>query len=136
MLTAEMYSSVLLALAIFREARGSSRQAKLAVKHVILNRVAHPSGPFSGCHDVVSNILAPFQFSSFNPKDPNSSLLPNPRLTAEWPAWLECCEVVDSNEADITGGANYYFDTSIKPPSWADPKRHTVDIDTFRFYRL
>lgn len=133
---ATSYANILLALAVWREARGSSRAAKSGVKHVILNRVADPKGPYAHCKDVVSTILCPYQFSSFTRNDPNAALLPNPATEGDWAAWLECCSVVDDNDPDGTSGATHYFDSSIKPPAWADPSKVTVKIDHFTFYRL
>jgi N-acetylmuramoyl-L-alanine amidase len=136
MTTAESYTSLLMALCIWREARGQSREVKTAVKHVILNRAANPTGPYAKCHDVVSVILCPYQFSSFNRSDANAALMPNPKVTGDWNAWLECCAVVDAETQDPTSGANYYFDLSIKPPDWADPVRQTAQIGAMRFFRI
>ena len=50
-MTLESYSSVLTALAIWREARGESQEARRGVLHVILNRVAsnfRGNNPVSG----------------------------------------------------------------------------------------
>jgi len=88
------------------------------------------------CKDVVSNVLAPYQFSSFNRSDPNASLLPNPANKTDWNAWLECCQIVDQNDVDSTNGSNFYFDNSIQPPSWADPSKMTIQIGTLKFFRL
>jgi len=139
----DQYPNVLLALCLWREARGQSLEVKRAIRWVILNRVAHPSGPFVACRDLVSTILCPRQFSSFNAGDPNAAKMPSPKNPADWAAWLACCAVVDEPtedasgaSLDTTGGANYYFDTSIQPPAWADPLKLTKQIDTTRFYKL
>ena len=134
--TADSYEKVLLALCIFREARGQSRKVKLAVKHVVMNRVANPAGPYARCKDIVTNVLAPKQFSSFNHGDPNATLLPSPSSRADWQAWLDCCEVVDSQDPDPTFGANHYFDKSINPPPWAEPSKATAVIGDMRFFKL
>lgn len=134
--TADHYSQVLLALCIWREARNQSKPAKTGVKHVILNRVADPKGPYRNCTDIVQTILKPYQFSSFLPKDANASLLPDPCKPAEWKAWLECCDVVDSSEADPTSGATHYFSVDIAPPAWATPDKFTIALGAFRFYRI
>ena len=127
---------MLLALCIWREARGQSPEAWAGVKHVILNRAANPKGPYSHCADVVSNILAPFQFSSFNPGTPEAGLLPNPAHTADFTAWLNICDLVDRQTADQTQGATHYFSVDIEPPAWASPEHFTVQIGAFRFFRL
>lgn len=142
-MTAETYPNILLALCIWREARNQSRDARVGVKHVIMNRAARPAGPYRRCKTIQQNILQgaypsklPAQFSSFNHSDPNSSLLPNEDYAADWAAWLDCCAIVDEIEPDPTGGATYYFDTNIPAPRWADPKQFTVQIGKLRFYAL
>lgn len=134
--TSDSYPSFLAALCLWREARGESLWTQIAIKHVLLNRVAHPFGPYRHCQDLVSTILCPAQFSSFNADDPNAKLLPNPAHAADWRAWLQCCGVVDRGEEDPTGGATHYFDDSIPAPAWADPSKLTIKIGRFSFYRL
>lgn len=131
-MTAESYPNLLAAICLLREARGQSIDAKRAVFHAILNRVAKQ---FRG-HDLVSVILWPAQFSSFNPNDPNSRLLPNPKQVQEWKAWLDCCAVVDEPGEDPTGGAVMY--ESCAPgelPAWAVEEKRTATVGPFRFYR-
>lgn len=130
--TAEAYPRVLLALCLYREARGESRDAKIGVKHVILNRLANPKPPYAHCDTIPKVILDPKQFSSFNRLDPNSSFMP---LGIE-AVWLSCCEVVDTDTQDPTGRATHYYSTNIPPPKWADPAKFTVQIGAFRFYEL
>ena len=134
--TLEAFPNQLLALCIWREARNQSRMAKLGVKWIILNRVANPKGPYVHCSTVVQTILCPLQFSSFNPDDANAKLLPNPIHAEDFAAFIQCCEVVDSQDPDPTGGATHYFSTDIAPPSWADPAKQTATVGNFRFYKL
>lgn len=134
--TAAAFPDVLLALAVWRESRNQSLAARRGVKHVILNRAANPKPPYTGCHDVVSNILAPQQISSFNASDPNSRLMPNPKNAADWTAFLSCCDLVDAVDEDPTKGATHYFSIDINPPSWALPEKQTVQIGSFRFFKL
>ncbi len=58
----------LLARCIWGEARGEPIQGKLAVAHVVLNRVKAQSYYGKTIRDV---ILKPWQFSCFNENDPN-----------------------------------------------------------------
>ncbi len=60
----------LLALTIFGEARGESREGKIAVGSVILERVDHRGWDGSTIKEVC---LMPWQFSCFLPGDPNSA---------------------------------------------------------------
>lgn len=135
-MTFESYPQSLFALCIWREARSQGPDARRGVKHVLLNRTAHPSGPYQTCATLVANILQPFQFSSFNPSDANAVRLPNPKNTLDWQAWQEICALVDEETTDPTGGANYYFSVQISAPQWADPLKETVRLGAFRFYKL
>jgi N-acetylmuramoyl-L-alanine amidase len=105
----------LMALCIWREARGEQMMGKRGVGHVIANRVNARS--FFG-HDIVSVILKPYQFSSFNPEDPNADKWPED----DDPSWMDSQQaakaVVSWNDSDLTAGALYYFSPPIvRPPS-------------------
>ena len=131
-MTAESYSGVLLALCLWREARGQNLDAQRAVLHVILNRAAQG---FRG-HDPISVVMWPYQFSSFNANDPTAHLLPNPKNATDWEAWTGCCDLVDNPGDDPTGGAVMY--ESCAPdqmPPWATEDKRTATIGPFRFYR-
>lgn len=124
----------LLALCIWREARGEPYQGKLGVAWVIRNRALHPS--WYG-HDWEEIILKPSQFSSFNPNDPNAVKFPGD--PAKEPDWAECLSVaqdVYSNAiADPTGGAINYHAISAHP-DWADKMNFTVQLGNHRFYTV
>src|SRR5579872_4813595 len=65
----------LLALCIWREARGECPEAKLGVAWTIRNRCAMaPAQGFK--HDIAGNILKPWAFSSFMEGDPNAVKYP------------------------------------------------------------
>jgi len=104
----------LLALCIWREARGEGLLGKRGVGHVVLNRVNARS--FFG-QDVQSVILKPFAFSSFNPSDPNADQWP----TGIDPSWTDSTNaaeaVLSGQDTDLTSGALYYF----SPPLTAPP---------------
>lgn len=130
--TATHYDKVLTAIAVWREARSQSYAAKLAVYHVINNRITRK---FRGS-DAASVITWPLQFSSFNRADPNVSKLPIPGPTRDWDAWLECCEIVDNPGEDPTHGALFYHSLpSAEAPKWAHSYELTAEIDAFKFYR-
>lgn len=117
-MTPETYGQLgdedLLALCIWREARGEGALGKRGVAHVICNRVA--ANKFFG-HDVQSVILKPYQFSSFNDNDPNADKWP----ADSDPSWLDsqaaAKQVLSWNDPDLTAGALYYF----SPPLTAPP---------------
>ena len=74
----ELYASdetLLLALCIWREARGETPAAKLGVAWTVRKRCA--MAPAQGFKkDVAGNILRPWAFSSFMAGDPNASKYP------------------------------------------------------------
>jgi N-acetylmuramoyl-L-alanine amidase len=124
----------LLALCIYRESRGETSAAKFAVGCSIRNRVNKPSWWGNSYRTV---ILKPWQYSSFNPGDPNSTQFPT-ETELIWQVCLQIAEEVMSGKPDTTGGATSYYDKSLDshPPSWAAKMRHTCDIGAFHFYAL
>jgi len=132
----QVYEVFLLALVIWREARGESLPAKLGVAWVVRNRVQRPG--WWG-KDWISCVLKPFQFSSFNATDPNAVRWPSP-LDTSWEASLQiAADVYAGRGQDPTSGAVYYFDRSLdnNPPAWAidGSNAHTADIGNLHFYR-
>lgn len=111
----DLDESHLLALCIWREARGEGMFGRRGVGCTVRNRVGH-GGYGSGYSGV---ILKHYQFSSFNLSDPNSS---------KWPAdgtldWMGC--LAEANEVlggcdDVTNGALFYFSQPLTqpPPAW------------------
>jgi hypothetical protein len=87
----------IMALTIYGEARGESREGKIAVGSVILERVEHRGWDGKTIIDVC---LCPYQFSCFLPSDPNYYAL---KLIAEdWntkymrsPVLQECHQIAD-----------------------------------------
>lgn len=135
------YEQWLAALAIWREARGESLQAKTGVWHVIQNRAndEHRRWPRS----IAGVILQHAQFSSFLQSDPNCVRFPIPSQdgaeSLDWKAFLDCQTVVESPlNADPTEGANMYesLPDGAKRPTWAEPIKMTVQIGAIRFYRI
>jgi spore germination cell wall hydrolase CwlJ-like protein len=124
------YENVLLALALYREARGCSQHAKIGVAWVIRNRAADPRHRWP--KTVPGVILQHMQFSSFNPGNVDA-VFPIPPDDA----WAACSEAAAAPDADPTGGAQYYH--SIPPgqrlPSWAMVYPLTATIGPFRFYK-
>jgi spore germination cell wall hydrolase CwlJ-like protein len=135
----DAYPLVLLAIAVWREARGELDITKQAVAWTIRNRVMNPR--WWG-HTWEGVILMPFQFSSFNAGDPNATKWPN---SAD-PAWVDAFEVAQKVYyatppfADPTHGAVSYFEDSLStdPPKWAydGSYTHTVDLGRLHFYKL
>ena len=123
----------MLALAIYREARGEEMSAKIAVGCAIRNRVQHPAWYGRDWFDCITK---PYQFSSFNIGEPNSIIFGSPTDLA-WKQSIDAAPRVMQGEPDPTGGATFYFDRSLdkNPPKWASLYLHTVDIRAFHFYK-
>ena len=109
----------ILALCIWRQARGESFRGKLLVGFTIKNRVKDPRWPrtYEGV------ITQKWQFSAFNPSDPNAVKYPNTgeENPVEDAAWLECVKVAETvlNSSTSITSANHYHTKNIKP-SWSD----------------
>jgi N-acetylmuramoyl-L-alanine amidase len=130
------YSDVdLVALAIWREARGEGNLGRRGVGWVIKNR-ASEGGWWGNC--IRGVILKPYQFSSFNRLDPNSNKVPLPVDRS----WVECQQIAASvlggTDTDITNGAQFYHDISISfPQTWGnrDDFTRTLCVGRLIFYR-
>lgn len=131
----KMYEVVLLAITIWREARGESREAKTAVGCSIRNRVQNPK--WWG-NDYISCLTKKWQYSSMtDPKD---------RQLTTWPAatdhiFEECLEIAESVivgrlVSPATPGADSYYDVSIPSPKWATEEKKVGQIGRLIFYNL
>jgi len=106
-----------LALCLWREARGEPLEGKAAVADVILNRAADPRWPDS----VVGVITQRWQFSAFNQNDPNVTKFPDPKgSAADWRAFVECASVaLQAMDTPPTGLADHYHAKNMEPfPKW------------------
>jgi len=131
----ELSDLSLMALCVYREARGETIFAKRAVAHVIKNRASQPG--WWG-HDIQSVVLKPWQFSSFNANDPNSTVWP----ADDSPSWTDCLSaaaaVLVGEDPDSTDGATFYHDLSMDwPKAWGKETDfvNTLNIGRLRFYR-
>lgn len=122
----------ILQLCVWREARGEETEGQRGVAHVIANRVYGRTRWWGT--DWRSVILHPWQFSSFNPGDPNADLFP---LGSE--CFLVANAVYNGTDLDLTLGANMYYDKSIAfPHAWGSPDlyENTFNVGRLRFFRL
>jgi spore germination cell wall hydrolase CwlJ-like protein len=127
------YDDFITALTVWREARGTSPEARAGVLAVIRNRVKSRKLP--ACEIATQK----FQFSCYLPGDPNATKFPLPSGREGWQAWNEICALVMDPfglPTDPTNGATHYFSPMPKLPLWADPAKFTVQIGPFRFYKL
>jgi spore germination cell wall hydrolase CwlJ-like protein len=122
---------VFMALVIWREARGESFEAQLAVGFSIMNRVENPKWWGSSVMEVVTK---KWQYSSMtDPKD---------RQLTTWPkedsVWNKCLEAANSVILGIVKnpapGADSYHDTSIQSPKWATKQNFVCQIGRLRFH--
>lgn len=128
-----LYSVFFMALVIWREARGESFEAKIAVGYSIMNRVENPK--WWGT-TIVEVLRKKWQYSSVT--DPNDK-----QLTL-WPeedkVWSECLNaaimVVQKIAKNPVPGADSYHDTSIAPPKWATKKNKVGQIGRLIFYNV
>lgn len=125
----------LLARCIWGEARGEPIRGKLAVAHVVLNRLNARS--YYGL-SITEVILKPRHFSCFNENDPNFIKILN--LNSSNPTLAYCKAVADMallpGNTDPTGGATHYHAAQIKP-TWAGSPQMTFlcRIGNHLFYR-
>ena len=131
-----MSDVALLALVIWREARGESPDGQLAVGCSIRNRVNQPG--WWG-HDYHSVILKPWQYSSFNRNDPNSEKWPVDGSQSETSCLSAASAVIVGNTPDLTDGATHYYDSSIGfPKAWGKEEdwQNTLNIGHLHFWKL
>ena len=106
---------------------------KIAVAHVVLNRVAAKSWFGDSIKEVC---LKPYQFSCWLEDDPNRNLL----LRAEFrdPVFRSCYEnaaaVIDGRYPDVTLGATHYHSVSVRP-DWAENRLPVIQIGGHLLYR-
>lgn len=131
--TERMATLYLLALCLWREARGEPIEGKVAVADVILTRAADPRWPDS----VAGVITQRYQFSAFNRTDPNVTKFPDPGGDPlEWAAFVECASVAATALANgPSGSADHYHATSMeREPEWSFKMRRVGEIGGHVFY--
>lgn len=128
MTAAELSTRFMLALCIWREARGESLRGKSLVGSVICNRVSDRRWPKTFT-DVITQ---PRQFSSFNSGDPNATLFPH-ESDPSWSASVLAAEQVLEHGPVTT--ANHYHVAGLLP-TWADRDKITETEGRHVFYHL
>lgn len=127
------WHKALLALVVWREARGEVLAAKIGVACSIRNRVlADKVGP----NRWAAVICERDQYSSMTYHgDPN---------LVEWPgeddaSWTACMvvaeQVINWQIADNTGGAVNYVNLSVDQPAWAHTMKETCKIGAQTFFK-
>lgn len=127
-----------LARTLYGEARGEPTPGKEAVACVILNRAARAEargGSYWWGRDVAGVCLKPWQFSCWNPGDPNRPKLL--AVTESNRAFRACLEVADRALAgaieDITKGATHYHTRAVTP-AWSRGRTPCAEVGAHVFY--
>jgi len=133
------YEITLLALTIYREARGEPHEAQIAVAHTVKNRIAKPG--WWGT-DIISVLTKKWQYSSLT--DPNDKQL------TTWPkaddhVFEDCLSLAEMVVRGVYNsplkGIDSYYDDSLQGdlrPKWAreHPERFVGKIGRLNFYNL
>lgn len=118
------------------EARGEGPSGMQAVLCAGMNRI--PRLAWWG-HDICSVFLHPWQFSCWNPKDPNrEKLLAVTSADPQFQTALALAQrLVSGTLTDITSGADSYYDTRLPDaPPWAASRFYRCTIGHHAFYRV
>lgn len=129
----------ILARTIWGEARGESVRGMEAVAAVILNRarISDAKGGFWWGRGIAEICQKPFQFSCWNPNDPNrNKLLSVGADDRHFAIALRIAtRAVRGALGDPTGGAEHYHARAILP-DWARGRERSAAIGGHIFYRL
>jgi spore germination cell wall hydrolase CwlJ-like protein len=126
-----------MALTMWGEARGEGEEGMRAVGHVIRNRwEAKRYGAY-----VTDTVSQAFQFSAWNPGDPNRAAMLAIDDLAEgsegYRQWLEAkrlaAEILSGRSADPTGGALFYHTAAVRP-DWSAGMAPATRIGEHLFY--
>lgn len=128
-----------LARTMWGEARSEGSWGMQAVGNVVMNRLKKSmAGKGYNWGKSISEIcLFPWQFSAWNKDDPNRARML--AVTEADPKFAEAKRiarlVVTGQLPDITGGADHYHTTAVRP-SWKDASKKTTQIGTHVFYDI
>ncbi len=136
-MTSRRETTDILARTIYGEARGETLRGKEAVAAVVLNRVARTEerGRYWWGGDIAEVCTKPWQFSCWNPGDPNRE-----KILAAQPGTkaFNCCRRIARRAVagalkDPTGGATHYHHKALNPP-WAKGRAPSAEIGDHLFY--
>ena len=124
---------VFLALTIWREARGETFDAKLAIGYVVCKRVM--VGGWWGT-TIMGVIAKKEQFSSMSHAgDPNLVEWPSP-TDYTWTDSLNAAkQAIAKSAANPAPNADSYYSIDIPEPTWASKSQFVAQIDHLKFYR-
>lgn len=132
-----------LARTIYGEARGEYAKAEgglpslIAVANVVMNRV---QGKKKFGATIKEVCLKPYQFSCWNPSDPNcakiAQLRPDQNETTRL-CWKVAEAVARGDWPDMTKGSDHYFaSTMTKIPTWALGQKPRLKLGAHLFYKI
>lgn len=120
------------ALNIYMEARGEPFEGKVAVAEVMRNRLKNGTWGKT----IAQVVLAPYQFSGWNTKDPNRIKAMN--LDDSDPQYQECLKAWQTakSNTNFTKGALFYYNPRVvtTPPAWATSPKLLAKIGNHQFY--
>jgi spore germination cell wall hydrolase CwlJ-like protein len=117
---------------IWAEARGEPQEGRQAVAEVIRDRTAQR---YASDGTVAGTVLAPYQFSGWNSRDPNRVLAAgldddDPLVVLCQIAWLDALK-----GSDLAHGALLYFNpAAVAEPDWVADSREVARIGRHVFY--
>ena len=130
----KMSDEMVAALTAYGEARGEGIYGITGVLNVIKNR---KEDPLRWANNAAAVCLENFQFSCWGGKDPNFEKIK--RVDFKNRVFQHCFGlaygVLNGYISDSTEGANHYYDTSIKPPKWAENMTETKRIGRLVFLK-
>jgi N-acetylmuramoyl-L-alanine amidase len=121
-----------LARTIFGEAGGESWRGRVAVAHVILNRLK--SKKWFSAPTIAEVCQKPWQFSCWNAGDPVREKMMKAAGTSLSGSMAAALDALTGVEKDPTNGATHYYADYIDPPKWAEGKKPTVKIGRHLFF--
>jgi spore germination cell wall hydrolase CwlJ-like protein len=130
-----------LARTLYGEARSEGQKGMEAVAHVVLNRVKHASskgGQFWWGHDIITVCQMPYQFSCWNPGDPNrTKLMAVDEADIHFATCMRIARraVIGQLGNDPTFGADHYHTVSVTP-KWSQDEVPIAQIGAHVFFRL
>jgi N-acetylmuramoyl-L-alanine amidase len=127
---------------LWGEARSETLEGKVAVAHVVLNRLKRPGwwsrqrGDGIPDDSIEAVCRDPWQFSTWNSGDPNRAKLEAVDLGdgAFRDCMLAALLAVTGRAADPTRGSTHYHATRIRAPRWARGRSPAVVIGRHLFF--
>lgn len=124
----------ILSRTIYGEARGEPFEGKVAVGRVIINR--SNSNKWFGGATIARTCQMPWQFSCWNPNDPNRAKLL--AVSKDKPSMQNCIRAAEAAERgegpEWLVGCTHYHTTAIAP-KWAKNQKPVGQIGAHLFYR-